>query len=135
MWPFRKKKSSRFIDQAAFERNLASQTAMAPQTVEQLRGLGVGPDAVLRLEYFFYAASREAGDALASVLRARGYSSDCAPAADGSRTFCISGWSHPLRMEEATVVRWAADMCRLGFDHDCEFDGWGTTPHQPEIQN
>jgi hypothetical protein len=134
MWPFRKK-SSRFHDEAAFERNLANQMAMAPQTIEQLRGIGVLPEATLRLEYFFYAASRETGDALTSVLHSKGYSSDCRPAADGSATFCITGWSNPLPMDEATVVRWTAEMCRLGFEHDCEFDGWGTTPHQPDLQN
>jgi len=57
MWPFRKGKQSRLIDRDSFERNLASQTAMAPQTVAQLHNAGMRPKAKLRLEYFFYAAS------------------------------------------------------------------------------
>jgi hypothetical protein len=134
MWPFGKK-DSRFHDQAAFERNLAKQTAWAPQTVEQLRRAGMRPGASLRLEYFFYAGNPVAGEALASVLQAKGYSSECAPAADGSPTFCITGWSNPLPMDEENVVRWTDEMCRLGFDHDCEFDGWGATPDQPDLRS
>jgi hypothetical protein len=134
MWPFGKKKS-RFLDREAFERILTSQTTMAPQTVEQLRKIGVPSNATLRLEYFFYAASQDAGDALAVHLRAKGYSSECAPAADGSASFCITGWSLPVSMDQAAVVRWTIEMCHLGFDHDCEFDGWGTTPDQPDLQN
>lgn len=135
MWPFGKKKRARFIDQASFEKNLESQTAMAPQTVAQLHGLGVRSGAPLRLEYFFYADSPEAGEALARALVGKGYSSECRPSGDGSPLLCITGWSTPISIDERTVVAWTAEMCRIGYEHDCEFDGWGTNPEQPELQN
>jgi hypothetical protein len=31
-------------------------------------------------------------------------------------------------MNELEVVSWTETMCRIGFEHDAEFDGWGTVP-------
>src|SRR4051812_39807203 len=135
MWPFGKGKAARYVDQSAFERILASQTTMAPQTVAELHKAGMPPQALLRLEYFFYASSLSNGEALARDLVGKGYSSECSPAADGGPLFCITGWTTPFAIDEGSAVAWTAEMCRLGFDHDCEFDGWGTNPHQPELQN
>ncbi len=135
MWPFRKGKQSRLIDRDSFERNLASQTAMAPQTVAQLQNAGMRPKANLRLEYFFYAASSSNGEDLARDLKAKGYSAECRRSADGSSLYCITGWTVPFPIDETSTVEWTEEMCRLGYHHDCEFDGWGTNPIQPELQN
>ena len=135
MWPFGKSKPARFVEPSAFDRNLAIQMTMAQQTVVQLHEAGMKPGARLRLEYFFYAASRANGEGLARALVDKGYSSECRPAADGSSLFCITGWSVPFAIDQGTAVAWTNDMCGLGYDHDCEFDGWGTNPHQPEFQN
>ena len=135
MWPFGKKKEGRFVDRKAFERNLASQTTMAPQTVEQLHKAGMRPKALLRLEYFFYAAAASNSEALARDLLAKGYSAECRPAADGSPLYCITGWTVPFAIDAAAATAWTEEMCRLAYDHDCEFDGWGTNPHQPDLQN
>lgn len=31
-------------------------------------------------------------------------------------------------MDTRLVVEWTKEMCRLGYSHDAEFDGWGTNP-------
>jgi hypothetical protein len=123
-------KQRRFVSEEACEKNRAEQVRMAPQTVAQLHAIGVAPGAPLRLEYFFYSNKATKGAALAAALATKGYSSECRPAADGSASFCITGWSTPIAVRDADVVAWADEMCSLGFEHDCEFDGWGTTPHQ-----
>jgi hypothetical protein len=33
-------------------------------------------------------------------------------------------------MTDDAVVTWTQSMCRLGNEHDCDFDGWGTHPSQ-----
>ncbi len=132
---FWKKKSERFVTQEAFEKILANQTGMVPQTVAELHRIGVSPGAALRLEYFFYAKSKASGEALKAELQGKGYTSECRSSADGSKLFYITGWSTPIVMSEEPVVGWTAEMCRLGFAHDVEFDGWGTTPEQPEMAN
>jgi hypothetical protein len=35
-----------------------------------------------------------------------------------------------MLMSNAVVSAWTREMCEIGFAHDCEFDGWGTTPDQ-----
>ena len=117
-----------FVSQEAFEQNLLKQTTMAPQTVQELRKYGVTDTSFLKLEYFFYTNSRENGLLLANDLRVKGYSVDCHPAAKMDRVFVVTGWSTQLRMDLGTVVKWTEDMCRAGFAHDCDFDGWGTDP-------
>jgi hypothetical protein len=36
-------------------------------------------------------------------------------------------------MDLASVLNWTETMCRVGFEHDCEFDGWGTLLDQAQI--
>jgi hypothetical protein len=43
-------KPKRFVSQESFAINLASQLTMAPQTLTQLRQLGVTPDRALKLD-------------------------------------------------------------------------------------
>ena len=132
MGPFRKKQPKPFVGEDALAKNLANQTEMSPQTVAELYRIGVSPGAMLRLEYFFYADAKANGEALMAALLAKGYSSECCPAADGSGLFCITGWTTPIAVHEDPVVEWTAEMCQLGFTHDAEFDGWGTTPGQSD---
>lgn len=132
---FWKSRKMRFISEDAFEKNLASQTEMAPQTVAELHRVGVRPGAMLRLEYFFYTETKANGQALSDVLLAKGYSSELHPSADGSGLFCVTGWTTPVAVLDDPIVKWTAEMCRLGFAHDAEFDGWGTSPGQAEPEN
>ena len=49
-----KSASKRFVAPGTFEADLRKQLAMTPQTVAQLRALGVTTETSLRLEFFFY---------------------------------------------------------------------------------
>ncbi|HEX7670549.1 MAG TPA: hypothetical protein VF395_13235 [Polyangiaceae bacterium] len=40
-----------------------------------------------------------------------------------------------LSIDTSTVVAWTAEMCRLEYSHDCEFDGWGTSSELPELRD
>ncbi len=123
-------KQKRFIDEAQHKKNVASQLSMSPQTVEQLRGYGVTEDKLLRLEYFFYTDSPEKAEALNSQLSSLGYSSEFGTSAGDDRIQIVTGWSTPIAMATNSVLNWTEQMCKLGFEHDCEFDGWGTNPEQ-----
>lgn len=125
-----KKKNSQFISEEQNKDNLASQLNMSPQTVEQLRDLGINEDRELKLEYFFYTNSPEKAEALSKELSGMGYGSEFGQAAHDKRIQIVTGWSSPLKMTTAKVLEWTESMCHAGFKHDCEFDGWGTTPEQ-----
>ena len=101
---------------------------MAPQTLEQLRSLGVTDKSRLKLEFFFFTNSDQKAAALAEVLKKRGYEVQHGASGDPERPFLITGWTDKMALDDATVVAWTREMCQLGFDSDCGFDGWGTNP-------
>lgn len=119
-----------YVSEAEFQSNLARQMAMAPQTVALLREHGVTTDTELKLEYFFYTDSREKAQALADALQSRDYSVEFGPSASDKSVILVNGWTVPMLMQTENVVKWTGEMTRLGYEHDCEFDGWGTNPIQ-----
>lgn len=118
----------RYHSEAAYKRNVSSQVEMTPQTIEYLRGYGVGPDAELQLEYFFYTDTNAKAAKLAAALQDLGYDASHEEVANGDGTFVVNGWTTKIRMDTPVVVEWTKEMCRLGYSHDGEFDGWGTSP-------
>ncbi|MES1181472.1 MAG: hypothetical protein ABUL44_01625, partial [Flavobacterium sp.] len=52
---FKKSGNAQFVTKRQFERNAEKQVEMAPQTLKQLRELGVTEDRELKLEFFFYS--------------------------------------------------------------------------------
>jgi Regulator of ribonuclease activity B len=123
-------KPRRYVSESAFRENLAKQTTTSPQTVAQLRKHGVTDIANLKLEFFFYTDKEAKGQGLAKALSDLRYQVECGPAAGDSRLVLVTGWTTPIKMSEPSVVEWTEKMCRLGYEHDCEFDGWGTNPSQ-----
>lgn len=123
-------KSHRYVSESAFRENLSKQKTMSPQTVAQLRKHGVTDQANLKLEFFFYTDKESKGQPLAKALQELRYQVEFGPAAGDSRLILVTGWTAPITMSEGSVVEWTEKMCRLGYEHDCEFDGWGTNPSQ-----
>ena len=119
-----------FVSASDYEQNRINQMSMAPRTMEQLRGHGVTVTTELKLEYFFYTDSKVKAEVLASKLDELGYNGGHDVAAGDSSQFVITGWTTPMLMSDRVVVDWAAEMCDLGYEFDCEFDGWGTNPSQ-----
>jgi hypothetical protein len=56
----------RFVSKQAFETNLETQTAMTPQTLQQLRRYNVALENRRQLEFFFYTNALEKAVALAA---------------------------------------------------------------------
>ena len=125
-----RKGDDRYVTESSFRQNLARQTAMSPQTVAHLREHGVTDDTTLKLEFFFYTDTEAKAHALATSLRELGYEVETGPSAGDDELFVVTGWTVPIKMDDRSVVEWTEKMCRLGYEHDCEFDGWGTYPKQ-----
>ena len=125
-----KRTPGRFLTQKAHERALSSQLQMTPETLSQLRTLGVGIERSLSLEYFFYTNTPAKAESLGSALLGLGYTPEIGPSASDKRQSVITGWTPRMPMGDAIVSSWTREMCELGYAHDCEFDGWGTNPQQ-----
>lgn len=118
--------NSRYVTEQSFHENLAKQTAMSLQVVERLREYGVTDDAKLKLEFFFYTDTERKAQALAGALRNLGYKVEAGPSAGDDKVLLVTGWTVPIKMDDSSVVAWDERMIRLGYNHDCEFDGWDT---------
>jgi hypothetical protein len=114
-----KRSSDPYRTEEQFETNLARQIAMTRQVLAQHREY---EDRELRLEFFFYTNTSANAEALNSKLMELGYDSRSGQSVGDPALFMTTGWTTPIRTEEATVVRWIETMCRLGFTHDAEFD-------------
>lgn len=123
------KQSGPFVSKSAFTENRDKQVTMTPLTMEQLRSHGINDSTRLKLEYFFYTNSKVNASALAEELDARGYVGGHQVAAGDPSLFVITGWTTPMLMTDAVVVPWSEEMCDVGYNFDCKFDGWGTNPN------
>ena len=122
----------RFQSYEAQIQNRARQLAMAPHTLAELRKYGVTDHTQLKLEYFFYTNGSEKAEALAQKLMGLGYEGGFDHSASDRKQFVVTGWTRRMRMDEETVLEWTGLMSDLAYEFDCEFDGWGTNPQQPD---
>ena len=119
-------RKKRFLSELRHRDIRSFQISATPQTLQLLQEHGVDESAQLKLEYFFYTNHKSKADGLAKDLRSKGYSVEVGRSASEEKTFLITGWTDKMAMNNDSVADWAGHMCDLGFQHDCEFDGWGT---------
>ncbi len=119
-----------FVTRRAFEKNLAKQLKMTPQTLLQLRKYDVTPSTELKLEYFFYTNTSAKAAALAADLEHLSYEVGHGPLAANRKVQIVTGWTCAIPMREDALLNWTKAMCEIGFKNDCDFDGWGTSPTQ-----
>jgi hypothetical protein len=119
-----------FVNEKAFDKNRALQMQLAPKTLEQLYKLDVTEEKELKLEYFFYTNTTEKAEQLSKELEKLNYSVHHGLSASNKKLFIITGWTNKMKMTDDVVANWTERMCEIGYEFDCEFDGWGTNPDQ-----
>lgn len=119
-----------FVTEAAFRSNRNKQMQMTPQTLDQLRKINVSPEKELKLEFFFYTNTAGKAEMLATEIEKTGYSVQHGISAEDKKLFIVTGWTTKMKMTNEVVEQWTKRMCEVGYEYDCEFDGWGTEPDQ-----
>lgn len=137
LFDFLKSKSNnnQFVSKDMFVKNRDKQIQMTRQTLNELRKHDVTVDEELKLEYFFYTNTAEKAEKLALEIAKMEYTVQHGVSAGDDKLFIVTGWTTKIRMAEDNVKQWVKQMCELGGEFDCEFDGWGTTPSQEEEEN
>ena len=108
---------------------------MNDKTLTQLIKYGVRFDSKLSLEFFFYTDSQDKANTLAIELKKLNYNIETVDKSQGDQnTWSVSGWSTPIKMDHISVTNWTEQMCKIGFNNDCDFDGWGTNPDQGDFE-
>ncbi len=130
---FKSKHETKFLTESNFKKNRDNQILMTPQTLDQLRNLGINEEDELKLEFFFYTNHIDKAKLLADEIKKMSYSVQYEVSASDKNLFLISGLTTKLKMSEVVVSQWTKIMCELGFQFDSEFDGWGTSPNEEDI--
>lgn len=102
-----------------------------PRTLEQLWLEKVQPGQALKLEYFFYTDDRDNAADLTAELQKLNYTAKYEFSGPDTPRYLITGWTTPIPILIDTVNAWTFRMADLGYEYDCDFDGWGTYPTQP----
>ena len=122
------KKSDRFLsEQEAQVELVPGQIASNYPLLDTLKQHGVTETDQLKLEFAFFTNDIDKAENLKNTLSARSdYSVD--EIARVKKLWRITGWSGKIKMDIDSINHWTFKMCKIGFDNDCKFDGWGTFP-------
>jgi regulator of RNase E activity RraB len=114
----------RFFDKKDFEDSKGMQQTLNKKVLELFGKYG-RKNECRNVEFFFYTDALDKANNLAIELSAMQYEIyDVIKIDDDS--YSISGSTGQLKMDEASLMDWSEQMCTLGYNHDCQFDGWGT---------
>ncbi len=119
------KSKTRKLSTAAAANNVATQLAMNPQTIAQLRKFGVTPKTKKKLQFSFSVTSTEDAFALHDELASLGYGK--LEAFKEGRKIAVQGWTKKMLVVRPKIDAWVRAMCKLGFEHGALFEGWGTS--------
>ncbi len=59
-----------------------------------------------------------------------GYNTEIQEPGGDKKIRIVAGSSAPIQMATQKVLESTETMCEIGYEHDCEFDGWGISPEQ-----
>lgn len=81
----------------------------------------------LPVEFFFYTNAIEKAKVLANEMVKLQYEIyDCKQCSYDASRFSITGCTPKMKITDEAMTTWVEKMCGLGYQYDCEFDGWGT---------
>ncbi len=100
------------------------QVESIPKILSQIRKAGIGEDRELNLEYFFYTNTLQKAQEFSNNLLKLGYDAHFGAAVGEKNAFVVKGFTPKLRMSSSALANWAKNMCELGYQYDCDFDGW-----------
>ena len=126
------KEPERYLsEQEAQDDLVPGQIASNYPLLELLRQHGVTETDHLKLEFAFFTNDVDKAESLKKALAIRSdYSID--EITRVKKLWRLTGWSNKIRMDIDSLNHWTFDMCKIGFDNDCKFDGWGTFPEKKE---
>ena len=129
--PKSKKPGRHLGEQEAIDDLVPGQIASNYPLLEALRQHGVTESDQLKLEFAFFTNDADKAESLKKALSERaGYSVDDLTRV--KKLWRLTGWSNKIRMDIDSINHWTLDMCKIGFDNDCKFDGWGTFPEKKD---
>jgi len=107
----------------AHAQNLRQQLERTRGTYLMMLESGFDRGQAVRLRFAYRPAPEGQASALAAELRER--TAFQVELQETEAGWMVHGFTRPRKLSAATLGRWVHWMCRLGYRHDCVFDGWG----------
>ncbi|MBB4801614.1 hypothetical protein HNP37_001675 [Flavobacterium nitrogenifigens] len=118
------KKDKRLVSENDFNANLVKHYRLATESLVSLRDAEVEEEDELKIDYFFHSDSFLKAEALEMEIQNIGYTVNYAIASHDKNAFVISGRTTEVRMMHESLSKWVAEMCEVGYKHDCSFESW-----------
>lgn len=119
-------KHGRYLSEQSYNDNLDSQLQMNTETLDELRAYDVTDEAERKIEFFFYTNTLDKAKTFGYELGKLYSDVSYGESENEDKLFVVTGWTHPMNMSLETMNNWTRKMCEMGYEFDCDFDGWGT---------
>ncbi len=108
-----------------YEENLDHQLRMLDVTWSKFLENGLTDDKEITLEFLYVAPNKKAAKNLNEALEY--YDSFVRSEGFIKKRWLVSGQSYPTTVTKDILAQWLDYMIALGWDHECEFDGFGAS--------
>lgn len=114
----------KFVNETEYKANLAKQQKLSSRALTQLRKIGVTESSELKPEYFFITNTVRNAKELTAQLQVFGYAAGFKKKPDNPGLYMVTGRATKMKMSEKLILEWTKVMCDLGYEFDCNFNGW-----------
>ncbi len=109
----------------AYNDNIEHQLNMLEATWEAFKENGVTEETELILEFVYLSPNKECAYSLNEALE--NYDSSVRSEGIFKKKWFIDGCSHSITVSKEILEEWLTFMVALGWEHQCEFDGFGAS--------
>ncbi|MBA3647677.1 MAG: ribonuclease E inhibitor RraB [Chitinophagales bacterium] len=114
----------RFISEDEYREKRVLQRFFNSKVLNQFREQGGGRGKVLPVEFFFYTDDEDKAINLAIEISKLHYEISGIDRDRSDNKWQVKGRAPIMKMENKTLTKWSKQMVDLGYENDCDFDGW-----------
>lgn len=118
------KKQKRLVSKNDFNANLVKHYRLATESLVSLRDAGIEEEDELKIDFFYYADTRQKAQKLESEIKERGFTANFETALHDKNLFIVSGKTVKIKMMHEFLSKWVTEMSELGYENDCILDSW-----------
>ena len=115
-----------YISEEELDEQLEMQEQLNAAVLSNIFSLSKDDVTTKELEFFFYTNDIDKANNLAIELYKLGYHVYGIEKNSINGEFSILGLTTQIDMDDEIVTKWSEQMCKMAFENDCRFDGWGT---------
>lgn len=120
------KSNKRFVSEKQLLENIRNQKSMNEETLFEFREYGIDENTTRILEFYFFSNDVLKLEQLkAALLNMNCKELQLEKDPESKKHWALFGETNPMKMELSTINNWTKSLCEIGFEYDCEFDGWG----------